>query len=214
MRSFGRNSSRGIRSSRRTIASARPRSTSDVAVLDALDLADDDLADAVLELVVLALALGLAHPLHDHLLGALRGDPAEVDRRQRVQDMVADLGRRVAHLRVLDPDLRGVVLDRVGDLELAIEPDARRSGGRSRPRSRARAVLAARRRLVRPAPWPPAPRRRRCPSPAPPPRRRAAPLRAPRLEPMSIVRRSLPSTSALAGGRLLSNASAASAWPS
>ena len=93
-----------------------------VAVLDALDLADHDLADPILVLVVLALALGLAHPLDDHLLGALRRDPAEVDRRQRVQDVVADLGRRIAHLRILEPDLPVVVLDRVGDLELAIEP--------------------------------------------------------------------------------------------
>ena len=93
-----------------------------VAVLDALDLADHDLADPILELVVLALALGLADALDDHLLGALRGDPAEIDRRQRVQDMVADLGRRIAHLRILEPDLAGVVLDRIGDLELAIEP--------------------------------------------------------------------------------------------
>ena len=93
-----------------------------VAVLDPLDLADHDLADPVLELVVLPLALGLAHPLDDDLLGALRGDAAEVDRRQGIQDVVADLGRGVAHLRVLEPDLAGIVLDRVGDLELAIEP--------------------------------------------------------------------------------------------
>ena len=38
----------------------------------------DDLADAVLVLVVLALALGLAHLLHDDLLGVLRGDAAEI----------------------------------------------------------------------------------------------------------------------------------------
>ena len=55
----------------------------DVAELDALDEAVDDLADAVLELVVLPLALGVAHLLDDHLLGGLRGDAAEIDRRQR-----------------------------------------------------------------------------------------------------------------------------------
>ncbi len=93
-----------------------------VAVLDPLDLADHDLADPVLELVVLPLALGLAHALDDDLLRTLRGDPAEVDRWQGIQDMVADLGRGVAHLRVLEPDLTGIVLDRVGNLELAIEP--------------------------------------------------------------------------------------------
>jgi hypothetical protein len=50
----------------------------------------DDLAHAVLVLVELLLALHLAHALHDHLLGGLRGDAAEVDRRQRVDDELAD----------------------------------------------------------------------------------------------------------------------------
>src|SRR5262249_40713079 len=53
----------------------------DVAVLDALDRAVDDLADAVLVFLVLAVALGLAYLLHDHLLGRLRGDAAEIHRR-------------------------------------------------------------------------------------------------------------------------------------
>ena len=70
----------------------------DVAVFDALDGAVDDLADAVLVLVVLALALGLAHLLHDDLLGVLRGDAAEIERRQRLGDQVADLGVGVAAL--------------------------------------------------------------------------------------------------------------------
>ena len=67
----------------------------DVAVFDALDLAVDDLADAVLELLVLAVALGLAHLLDDDLLGRLGGDAAEIHRRQRLGDEVADLGGRV-----------------------------------------------------------------------------------------------------------------------
>ena len=70
----------------------------DVAVFDALDDAVDDLADAVLVLVVLALALGVAHLLHDDLLGVLRGDAAEIDRRQRLGDEIADLGVGVAAL--------------------------------------------------------------------------------------------------------------------
>ena len=85
----------------------------DVAVLDALDGAVGDLADAVLVLVVLALALGLAHLLHDHLLGVLRGDAAEIERRQRLGDQVADLGLGVAPLGVGQRDLRRVVLDRL-----------------------------------------------------------------------------------------------------
>ena len=60
-----------------------------VAVLGALDHAVDDLADAVLELLVLPLALVFAHALHDDLLGGLRGDAAEIDRRQRIDDEFA-----------------------------------------------------------------------------------------------------------------------------
>src|SRR5712664_4538567 len=48
----------------------------DAAIFDALDDAIDDIADAVLELLILPVALGLAHLLHDHLLGRLRGDAA------------------------------------------------------------------------------------------------------------------------------------------
>ena len=95
----------------------------DVAVLGALDLADHDLADAVLELLVLALALGLAHLLDDHLLGALRRDPTEIDRRQGLQDVVADLGGRVALARLGERDLQRRILDLVAHLELAIEAD-------------------------------------------------------------------------------------------
>ena len=84
----------------------------DVAVLDALHGAVDDLADAILVLAVVALALGLAHLLHDDLLGVLRGDAAEIQRRQRLGDEVADLGVGVAALRVGQRDLRRVVLDR------------------------------------------------------------------------------------------------------
>ena len=54
----------------------------DVAVFDALDDAVDDLADAVLVFLILPVALGLAHLLHDDLLGRLRGDAAEFHRRQ------------------------------------------------------------------------------------------------------------------------------------
>ena len=73
----------------------------DVAELDALDQAVDDLAHAVLVLVELALALGLAHLLHDHLLGRLRGDAAEIDRRQLVDDELAELDVRLDLLRLL-----------------------------------------------------------------------------------------------------------------
>ena len=49
-----------------------------VAVVGLLDDPRDQLADAVLVLVEHHVPLGLADPLQDHLLGGLRGDPAEV----------------------------------------------------------------------------------------------------------------------------------------
>ncbi len=53
----------------------------DVAEFDPLDDAGDDLVGAVLEFLELALALGVADLLEDDLLGGLRGDAAELDRR-------------------------------------------------------------------------------------------------------------------------------------
>ena len=95
----------------------------DIAELDPLDEAVDDLADAVLELVVLPLALGVAHLLHDDLLRGLRRDAAEIDRRQRVGDEIADLGLGVEPLRRGERHLRRLVLDRVDDLAEAQQAD-------------------------------------------------------------------------------------------
>src|SRR6476619_2640015 len=64
----------------------------DVAELDALDHSGDDLAHPILEFFILAFALGIADLLEDHLLGGLRGDAPELDRRQRVDDEVAYRG--------------------------------------------------------------------------------------------------------------------------
>ena len=81
-----------------------------VAVLGTLHHAVDDLADAVLVFVVLPLALVFAHPLHDHLLGGLRGDAAEIDRRQRIDQVLADLDVRLELLGDVDRDLGFLVL--------------------------------------------------------------------------------------------------------
>src|SRR5256885_1063481 len=62
----------------------------DVAELDALDHAGDDLVRAILELLELALALGVADFLENDLLGGLCRDSAEFDRRQGIDDEVAD----------------------------------------------------------------------------------------------------------------------------
>ena len=82
----------------------------DVAELDALDDAGDDFAGAVLELFILALALGVADLLEDDLLGGLGGDAAELDRRQRIDDEVADAGALLQLLRPLRVDLLEMVL--------------------------------------------------------------------------------------------------------
>lgn len=94
-----------------------------IAVFDALDGAVDDFADAVLELVELAVTLGFAHLLHDDLLGRLCGDTAEIHRRQRVCDEVADLGVDIAVLRQRERDLRAVVFRVLDDFEKTLQAD-------------------------------------------------------------------------------------------
>src|SRR5690606_2990977 len=64
----------------------------DIAVFDALDGAVDDFADAVEIFVIHALALGIAHLLHDDLLGGLGGNAAEFHGRQRLGEEIAHLG--------------------------------------------------------------------------------------------------------------------------
>ena len=94
----------------------------DVAVFGPLDDAVDDLADAVLELLELLLALVFAHALDDHLLGGLRGDAAEIDRRQRVDQVAAELDVRVELAGDVQRDLRLVVLDDLDRLGPARQP--------------------------------------------------------------------------------------------
>ncbi len=60
----------------------------DMAEFGALDEAGDDLPGAVLEFFILAVTLGIADLLDDDLLGSLRGDAAEFDRRQRIDDEI------------------------------------------------------------------------------------------------------------------------------
>ena len=78
-----------------------------VAVAGLLDDPGDDLADAVDVLVVHHLALRLADPLQDHLLGGLRRDAAEVVRRH-----VLALHQLVGNLRPVDVEVV-VVQERV-----------------------------------------------------------------------------------------------------
>jgi len=89
------------------------------AIFDALDGAVDDVADAVPEFLVLAVALGVAHLLHDDLLGGLRGDAAVFERRQHVGDGVADLRAGVGALRARQRNLVRAVLDMLDDEHVA-----------------------------------------------------------------------------------------------
>src|SRR3954451_13743233 len=73
---------------------AAPEVHNHVAVFDPLDDAVDDIADAVLVFLILAVALGLAHFLHDHLLRRLGGDSAVFERGQGVRDIDGDPGGR------------------------------------------------------------------------------------------------------------------------
>ena len=88
----------------------------DVAEFDPLDDARDDLAGAILELFILALALGIADLLEDHLLGGLRGDASELDRRQRVNDEVAHNGALLELLRAGRIDLLEMIFRLLDDL--------------------------------------------------------------------------------------------------
>jgi len=90
--------------------------------LDRLDDAGDDLAGAVLEFLVLALALGIADLLEDHLLGGLRVDAAKVDWRQRIDDEIAHLGARLELFGLLEIDLLEVVLDLLDHFNHAPQP--------------------------------------------------------------------------------------------
>ena len=84
----------------------------DAVAVDALDHAADQGADAVAVGIDHLRALGLAHLLHDHLLGLLRGDAAEGHRLHRLLDVAADFRLRIDLERILEPQLA------LGDLEL------------------------------------------------------------------------------------------------
>ena len=89
-----------------------------VAGVGLLDDAGDDVALAAGVLLVLHLALGLANPLQDHLLGRLRGDATEVGGRvvplARDVALFVELLRDHADLTGLDVDLDERFLGGVG----------------------------------------------------------------------------------------------------
>ena len=77
----------------------------DTVAVDALDDAAHERADAVAVRIDHLGALGLAHLLHDDLLGLLRGDAAEGHRLDRLLDEAADLRLGIDVERILEAQL-------------------------------------------------------------------------------------------------------------
>ena len=100
----------------------------DMAELDRLDDAGDDFAGAVLEFGILTVALGIADLLKDHLLGGLRIDTAQINRRQRIDDIIANRRARLQFLGSLQIDLFEVILDHLNHLDHA--PQTQIAGAR------------------------------------------------------------------------------------
>src|SRR5581483_9915876 len=83
----------------------------DLAALDLLHLAREQLADLVAALLAYPRALPLAHPLDDPLLGRLHRRAAEGLERHFLLEHVADLEVRVLEPRLLERHLRPRILD-------------------------------------------------------------------------------------------------------
>ncbi len=94
----------------------------DVAVLNAFDDTIDDVADAILEFLVLAVAFGIAHLLDDHLLCRLGRNASIFEWRQRLGDVIAHSGSRITSPRILNADVDRVVFDLICDKQQARQP--------------------------------------------------------------------------------------------
>ena len=90
----------------------------DITEIGPLDDTVHDFGDAILVFLVLALALGFTHFLHDHLLGGLRGDTAEINRGQRIDDKIANRSAFLHSLRLLRRYLSNLVLNFVDHFEI------------------------------------------------------------------------------------------------
>src|SRR5690606_4437382 len=95
---------------------------------DRLDDPGYDLPGAILEFLILAFALGIADLLEDDLLGALRVDPTKIDRRQRIDDVIAQRGPRLQLPGLLEIDLLEVILNLLDHFDHA--PQAQVAGQR------------------------------------------------------------------------------------
>ena len=86
------NFSLGIISSRRSTASVLPMSSTTLPNSDSFNGSVNDGAHFFFVFFVLTVAFGVTHFLNDHLFGGLGGDAAEINRRQSVNNEVADDG--------------------------------------------------------------------------------------------------------------------------
>ncbi len=94
-----------------------------IAELDTFDQTIDDLADAIPEFVVLALALGFPDLVDNHLLRGLRGDAAKINGRQGIHQELADLRARFPRARSINADLSGFVFDFFNHFKIPREAD-------------------------------------------------------------------------------------------
>ena len=94
----------------------------DVAVFNPLDHTGDNFTNPVLELFVLALALGAPHLLHNHLLGGLGGNAAVINGRQGLGDKFSHLGLRLVLAHFVERDFGADVFDLFHHLTDAEQP--------------------------------------------------------------------------------------------
>ena len=88
-----------------------------MAELDRLHDTGDDFTSAILEFFILALTLSIAHLLEDNLLCRLCVDATQINRGQRIDDEVANLGTGLQLFGLLQVDLLEIIVDRFDNLD-------------------------------------------------------------------------------------------------
>ena len=101
---------------------AAPQIKHNIAIFDPLDHAINDLANTVFKLFKLLFAFGFAHALNNNLLGGLCGDAAKLDRRQFVDNLVADLRLRIFTLGNSERYLGIVIFDKLDHFDRPQKP--------------------------------------------------------------------------------------------
>ena len=93
-----------------------------MAEFNRLDHSRDNFARTVLEFLKLAFPLSIADLLKDHLLGGLRIDAPQINRRQRINDEVTQLGFGIKLLGRSQIDLLEVILNFLNHFNHAPQP--------------------------------------------------------------------------------------------